>query len=123
MSNNYAGDPDRLYFIGHSNVGFMANRMACRHSDVIAAVISLAGRGFANTSQCHPTSPINILEIWGTKDVTYLGNHMMGKYIQGAAKTAATWGAINHCSKEMQVLSGKLDLDAKIRGSETTVGR
>jgi polyhydroxybutyrate depolymerase len=123
VSKNYAVDPDRIYFIGHSNGGFMANRMACRHSDVIAAVISLAGGGFANTSQCHPTSPINILEIWGTKDVTYLGNHMMGKYIQGAAKTAATWGAINHCSKEMQVLSEKLDLDAKIKGSETTVGQ
>jgi polyhydroxybutyrate depolymerase len=123
VSKNYAVDPERIYFIGHSNGGFMANRMACTHADVIAAVVSLAGGSYANTSQCNPTSPINILEIWGTKDVTYKGNHMMGKYIQGAAKTAATWGAINHCSKTMQVLSDKLDLDAKLKGPETTVGQ
>jgi polyhydroxybutyrate depolymerase len=123
VSKNYAVDPERIYIIGHSNGGFMANRMACKHADVIAAVISLAGGSFANTSQCRPASPINVLEIWGTKDVTYKGNHMMGKFIQGAAKTAATWGAIDHCFKDMTVLADKLDLDAKQKGPETTVGQ
>ena len=123
VSKKYAVDPERIYIIGHSNGGFMANRMACMHADVIAAVVSLAGGSFGKTSLCKPTSPINVLEIWGTKDVTYKGNHIMGKYIAGAAKTAATWAAINHCSKTMRVLSGKLDLDAKLNGPETTVGQ
>lgn len=120
VSKNYAVDPDRIYIIGHSNGGFMANTMACLHSDRIAAVVSMAGGGYANSSMCKPTSPINILEIWGTKDVTFKGNHMMGKVIPGAVKTAAIWGALDHCSKTVFVLPQKLDLDSKQKGSETT---
>lgn len=123
VSKKYAVDAERIYIIGHSNGGFMANRMACKHADVIAAVISLAGGNYANTSSCKPISPINILEIWGTKDVTYKGNHMMGKFIQGAVQTAATWGAINHCFTGITMLADRLDLDAKLKGSETTVGQ
>ena len=55
--------------------------------------------------------------------MTYKGNHMLGKFIQGAVKTAATWGAIDHCFKQMTVLPDKLDLDAKLKGPETTVGQ
>jgi polyhydroxybutyrate depolymerase len=123
VSKQYSVDPERIYIIGHSNGGFMADRMACMHADRIAAVVSLAGGNFANTSLCRPTSPINILEIWGTKDVTYKGNHMMGKFVQGAVKTAAIWAAKDHCAKTMMVLPDKLDLDAKIKGPETTVGQ
>lgn len=120
VSKNYTVDPDRIYIIGHSNGGFMANTMACLHADRIAAVVSMAGGGYAKSSMCKPSSPINILEIWGTKDVTYTGNHMMGKVIAGAVKTAAIWGALNHCSKTVFVLPDKLDLDLKQVGSETT---
>ena len=120
VSKNYNVDPERIYIIGHSNGGFMANTLACLHADRIAAVISMAGGGFANASMCKPSSPINILEIWGTKDVTFKGNHMMGKVIPGAVKTAAIWGALDHCSKTTYVLSEKLDLDSKQKGSETT---
>lgn len=120
VSKNYTVDPDRIYVIGHSNGGFMANTMACLHADRIAAVVSMAGGGYAKSSMCKPSSPINILEIWGTKDVTFSGNHMMGKVIPGAVKTAAIWGALNHCSKTVFKLPEKLDLDSKQRGSETT---
>lgn len=120
VSKNYAVDPERIYIIGHSNGGFMANTLACLHADRIAAVVSMAGGGFAKTSMCKPSSPINILEIWGTKDVTFTGNHMMGKVIPGAVKTAAIWGALDHCSKNRYVLPEKLDLDSKLKGQETT---
>lgn len=120
VSKAYAVDPDRIYIIGHSNGGFMANAMACLHADRIAAVVSMAGGGYANTSMCKPAAPINILEIWGTKDVTFSGNHMMGKVIPGAVKTAAIWGALDHCSKSAYVLPERLDLDSKQKGSETT---
>jgi polyhydroxybutyrate depolymerase len=123
VSKKYAVDPERIYVIGHSNGGFMANRMACMHADVFAAAVSLAGGIFEKTSLCKPTTPISVLEIWGTKDVTYKSNHIMGKYIPGAAKTAAIWAAIDHCSKTMLVMSGKLDLDSKLKGPETTVGQ
>lgn len=120
VSKNYSVDPERIYIIGHSNGGFMANTMACLHADRIAAVVSMAGGGYAKTSMCKPSSPINMLEIWGTKDVTFSGNHMMGKVIPGAVKTAAIWGALDHCSKTTYVLPEKLDLDSKQTGSETT---
>ncbi len=120
VSKNYAVDPDRIYIIGHSNGGFMANSMACLHADRIAAIVSMAGGGYAKSSMCKPSSPINILEIWGTKDVTFAGNHMMGKVIPGAVKTAAIWGALDHCSKTTYLIPEKLDLDSKQKGSETT---
>jgi polyhydroxybutyrate depolymerase len=120
ISKSYSVDPDRIYIIGHSNGGFMANTMACLHADRFAAVVSLAGGGYAKSSMCKPSSPINILEIWGTKDVTFTGNHMMGKFVPGAVKTAAIWGALDHCSKTTYVLPQKLDLDSKQKGSETT---
>lgn len=120
VSKSYSVDPDRIYIIGHSNGGFMANSMACLHADKIAAVVSMAGGGYARTSQCKPSVPINILEVWGTKDVTFTGNHMMGKVIPGAVKTAAIWGALNHCSRNKYTLPDKLDLDSKQNGSETT---
>ncbi len=120
VSKSYSVDPDRIYFIGHSNGGFMANTMACLHPDRIAGVVSMAGGGYAKTSMCKPSSPINILEVWGTKDVTFTGNHMMGKFVPGAVKTAAIWGALDHCSKNKYVLPEKLDMDSKQKGSETT---
>jgi len=123
VSKNYTVDPERIYIIGHSNGGFMANRMACMHADRIAAVVSLAGGSFVRSSMCKPSAPINVLEIWGTKDVTYDGNHIMGKPIPSAAKTAATWASLDRCSKNMFVLSDKLDLDAKLTGPETIVGQ
>ena len=120
VSKSYSVDPDRIYIIGHSNGGFMANTMACLHPDRIAAIVSMAGGGYAKTSMCKPSSPINILEIWGTKDVTFTGNHMMGKFVPGAIKTAAIWGALDHCSKNRHMLPEKLDMDSKQSGSETT---
>lgn len=120
VTKNYSVDPERIYIIGHSNGGFMANTLACMHADRIAAVVSMAGGGFAKSSMCKPSSPINVLEIWGTKDVTFTGNHMMGKVIPGAVKTAAIWGTLDHCSKTVFVLPQRLDLDSKLKGSETT---
>ena len=123
VSKNYSVDPDRIYIIGHSNGGFMANRMACMHADRIAAVVSLAGGSFVNASACKPALPINVLQIWGTSDVTYKGNHILGRPIPSAVKTIATWASLDRCSKNMMLLPGKLDLETKLKGSETTVGQ
>src|SRR5204862_6307753 len=34
-------DDTRIWLAGHSNGGFMAHRMACDHSDIIAGIVSL----------------------------------------------------------------------------------
>ena len=120
VSAQYAVDPNRIYIIGHSNGGFMANRLACDHADRIAAVVNIAGGSFAKTSMCKPAAPISVLEIWGSKDVTYKGNHIRGKPIPGALKTYSNWGLINRCIGRSKAISQKLDLDSKIPGEETT---
>ena len=119
VSKSYTVDPDRIYIFGHSNGGFMANRMGCMHADRIAAVVSLAGGSFVKASMCELSTPINVLQIWGTKDVTYKGNHILGRPIPSAVKTIATWAALDHCSNNPIVLGDKLDLDSKLTGSET----
>ena len=62
-------DPDRVYVIGHSNGGFMSLRMAYEHSDVIAAVISLAGANHLEQRD-PPPFPVHVLQIHGTNDET-----------------------------------------------------
>ena len=66
-------------------------------------------------------SPIRVLEIWGSKDPTFSGNHIRGKPIPGALQTFNTWGAINQCSPSTVTTPNSLDLDSKVPGSETSV--
>ena len=117
----YSVDLNRIYIIGHSNGGFLANNLACNYSDQIAAVVNMAGGSFTNASSCKPSSPISVLELWGTADETYTINHILGKPIPGALKIFSAWGAANHCDAITQTLAQKLDLDAKILGAETAV--
>lgn len=121
VSLKYSVDPDRIYLVGHSNGGFMVNRMACGHADVFAAVVNIAGGSYVKSSSCKPSDPISVLQIWGTKDVTYKGNHYAGRTIPGAVKTFSTWASLNRCTKQTIVLPNQLDLDRKIAGQETNV--
>lgn len=41
-------DRSRVYFVGHDNGGFMAYRLACDHSDKIAAIAVLSAATFYN---------------------------------------------------------------------------
>ncbi len=121
VSSKYAVDSQRIYIIGHSNGGFMTNRMACNHADRIAAVVNMAGGSFTKSALCAPKVPISILEVWGTADETYVGNHIIGKPIPGAIKTISTWAAINQCSTSREKQPDKIDLDPVIKGAETTI--
>lgn len=121
VSAQYAIDPNRIYIIGHSNGGFMANRLACVHADRIAAIVNMAGGSFTTAAACRPAAPISVLEVWGTADETFKGNHILGKPIPGAVKTFNAWAAINKCSKASQVVPQKLDLDKQIPGTETSI--
>jgi polyhydroxybutyrate depolymerase len=118
ISESYNVDRNRIYVIGHSNGGFMANELACAHSDRIAAVVDIAGGNFGKLSLCKPTAPISILELWGTKDVTYKQNHIMGKYIAGALTSIEFWAKQEKCSTPT-FKRAELDLDRKVIGRET----
>lgn len=74
VSAKFPIDQSRIYIVGHSNGGFMTHRMACDHSDRIAAIVTLAGMQFKDQSMCKAKHPISFLHIHGTADVKILYN-------------------------------------------------
>lgn len=122
IGTRYKVDPKRIFFIGHSNGGFMSYRMACDHADVIAAVVSLAGATFADASKCRPTAPVAVLEIHGTKDteVPYDGQQSPPAY-PSAKSTVEDWATYDGCALTADTSAPPLDIDTSIAGAETQV--
>lgn len=120
----YTIDPQRIYFLGHSNGGFMSYRMACEHADIIAAVASLAGVTSTNEEQCSPSEPVHILHIHGTADQTinYGGGTIEGTAYPGAVTTVERWANYNGCSDQSEQLPAR-DLIDSLAGNETKVMR
>jgi len=121
VSAKYAVDPKRIYVIGHSNGGFLASALACNHADRIAAIVSMAGASYITQSACKARAPVSVLEVWGSRDVTFNGNHGAGRAIPGAPQIFKTWGAINRCSANTVKTPNALDLDSQVPGLETDV--
>ncbi len=97
-------DPKRVYFMGHSNGGFMSYRMACDHADEIAAIVSLAGAMWQDTSKCKESGPVNVLQIHGTADTEVLYNGAstgtgpgMGAY-PSAQTSVEDWASFDGCA-------------------------
>jgi polyhydroxybutyrate depolymerase len=65
---SYAIDAKRIYFVGHSNGGFMSHRLACDDASEIAAIVSVAGAVWSDASKCQPSAPVAVLEIHGDAD-------------------------------------------------------
>jgi len=126
----YAVDPSRVYLFGHSNGGFLALRLACEESRRFAAVVSLAGAGWADAEQCKPQAPIGVLQIHGTKDATiaYEGGVLPriepagSRAYPGAKATVATFADRNGCAKEL-VTAEPFDLVDTLPGPDTTPSR
>ncbi len=118
----YNIDPKRVYFVGHSNGGFMSYRMACDHADQIAAIVSLAGATFKDDSKCKPSEPVAVAQIHGDMDETiaYAGGDFGGVvFYPGAAETVSAWAAHDGCDGTATDGPAK-DLDTGLAGAETT---
>ena len=127
-------DSKRVFFVGHSNGGFMSYRVACDHAAEVAAIVSLAGATFATAASCAPSSPVAVLEIHGSADDTVLfdggnlgalfGGPRVGDY-PGAGTSVATWAAYDGCDASATAIPAPLDLDASLIGptgpAETSV--
>jgi polyhydroxybutyrate depolymerase len=100
VQNHYNVDPKRIYLMGHSNGAFFANKMACVHSNRIAAIVSLAGAIDYDQSLCNPTSKLSVLTIHGTNDtlVNYNGGSIIGAPYPSAQDTVTFWAKKNGCA-------------------------
>ncbi len=119
----YNVDPKRIAFSGHSNGGFMSYRMACDHSEWVAAIGGLAGAMFNDPADCGATEPVHVLHIHGSADdsVPYEGS--TGDRIHpGAVESVEYWAAHNGCNPTATA-GAPLDLESGIEGNETTVIR
>lgn len=113
VKGRYSVDSKRIYFLGHSNGGFMSYRMACDHADMVAAIVSVAGATFTDTNACQPSEPVSVLQIHGTTDqvISYSGGAILGKTFPGASGSASTWAAYNGCATKPVVTAEQFSLD------------
>jgi polyhydroxybutyrate depolymerase len=119
----YSVDTKKVYFIGHSNGGFMSHRMACDHAGLVTAIVSLAGMVTSKPEQCKPSRGVTVLQIHGTKDetISYDGGFNGGQPYPSALDTVAFWRKLNGCGEQEADASAPLDLERAIEGAETTV--
>jgi len=113
-------DPKQIYFVGHSNGGFMSYRMACDSAHRIAAIARLAGATFDDPADCSPSEPVSVLQIHGTADDTILfgGGCDLGQCYPSVRDTVGMWADYNACSTS-PVRGPDLDIIANLSGPET----
>lgn len=125
ISGAYKVDAKRVFFIGHSNGGFMSYRMACEHADKVAAIVSLAGAMTATPTACKPSEPVSVLQVHGTADATvlYEGGNFGASPYPSAQTTVLDWVSLNGCSTTVDASSPPIDLEKNLAGAETKVER
>jgi len=104
--NTYHGDAGRVYVTGMSNGGFLASRLACELSNRIVAV-AVVGASMDENMDYHPTKPISIMYIQGTKDplVPYIGGTMKGAGgdIYSHADILKFWADYDGCGNNLVI--------------------
>jgi polyhydroxybutyrate depolymerase len=121
-------DPKRVYFVGHSNGGFMAHRIACELGDLVAGVVSISGAGPKPAEPCPASGSVRVLEVHGDADVIVNidGGPLFAdaRYPASvsAAQTMSDWAKRYEC-KPAPKAAGTLDFDPKLPGEETRVTR
>jgi polyhydroxybutyrate depolymerase len=119
-------DPKRVYVFGHSNGGFFAQRLACDLSSRLAAAVSMAGAAWKDPARCSPTEPVSVLEIVGDKDpvIRQQGGTVFDLPVPpypSTTETLALWLAKDRCSGTLAQGGARLDFDALLPGTETTM--
>jgi len=111
-------DPERVFFMGHSNGGYMSYRMACNNADIVAGLVSIAGSSFPTSADCAPSQPVKVLQAHGSLDtvVAYSGT----AFTPGAQALVDRWVARNQCTSG-PVDGGTGDYDTAVPGEETTI--
>ncbi|MGB7540258.1 MAG: PHB depolymerase family esterase [Anaerolineales bacterium] len=104
----YAIDPARVYANGLSNGGGMADLLACRLSDRIAAIGGVSGAYLYPRDQCHPQRPVPVIAFHGTADpiVPYAGGESASFHypFPPVEDWAADWARRNGCEDPAKAL-------------------
>lgn len=114
-----------VLLFGHSNGGFMAYALACRHPERFAAVVSIAGAlDDPPPTACGAGGPPNVLHIHGTRDriVDYEGGRLVFNLLTlppytGAEATVEAFAAGAGCGAFAP--GPRIDFDAGVEGEET----
>jgi polyhydroxybutyrate depolymerase len=121
-------DSGRIYVMGHSNGGFMTERLACALGDRIAAAASLAGAAPPMTQACTARKKLALLEVHGDADdiVRYAGGSVFDSAalapFPGTQQGFRDWSKRLGC-KGAQESGPDRDLDPRLADAETRVER
>ena len=120
MEATWRVDSSKVYFLGHSNGGYMSYRMACEHADRITGILNFAGLSpYWQESNCQPSEPVSMLHAHGTNDDRVPYDAVEGR--PGAEEVTALWLERNGCDVEAETEGESLDLVKSLEGTETTV--
>ena len=123
-----------VYFVGNSNGGFMAYRMACEGTiSDLRAVVSIAGSSFEDPDACAGAAPVSVLQIHGTEDeeVRYEGTEDARRLQTddessdghpGALELVHRWAERLGCNSAAET-GERFDLVPDLDGAETTSTR
>jgi polyhydroxybutyrate depolymerase len=101
-------DARRIFVVGHSLGGFLAQQFACDGAHELAAIVSHAGALWKDPSRCLPASPPSVLLIHGDADrvVSYQGGvgPRTGNAYSSAQETFQRWAGLAKCRPPRKVL-------------------
>jgi len=102
VSAKYSIDKNAIYATGMSNGGFMSYELACKLSNRIAAIASVAGvELYTHFNSCSPGHPVPVMHIHGTNDGTV---PYAGSLVWLPVETlVASWVDFNKCTKTPNV--------------------
>lgn len=128
VSSDYNVDPARVFVIGHSNGGFMSHRLACEASDLVTAVVSLAGASWLDPANCAPSEDVSVLQIHGDADDTifYAGGTVdpAAPSYPSAVESVTHWQTYDGCTAGAITLDpARKDIEEALAGEETRVER
>src|SRR5262249_49341979 len=121
-------DRSRVFVVGRSNGGFMAERLACDRADVVTAIVDLAGQG-ESTAAAPPAStrPVHALIDHSLADTgihydagTYYALYLAPKvsYV-GTLTTIAQRAAPAGCTNLALAKAQAYDHDSAVAGNDT----